>query len=168
MANASPNAFGAQLAFPGRQTIALSGDGGFTMLALGDLLTEVRRGAQVVHIVLNNGALDFVKIEQQEAGYIPFGTDFVNPDFAAVAEPMGAKGIRIDEPADVKDGLKAALSHTGGPVVVDVLVDPYAIAIPGHVPAETAKGFTLSVAKQVLGGRLDNVIETAVHNVRLI
>jgi pyruvate dehydrogenase (quinone) len=168
MANASPNAFGAQTAFPGRQTIALCGDGGFTMLALGDLLTEVQRHAQVVHIVLNNGALDFVKIEQEEAGFIPFGTDFVNPNFAAVAEAMGAKGIRIEEPGEVKDGLKTALSHTGGPVVVDVLVDPYAIAIPGHVPAETAKGFTLSVAKQVLGGRLDDVIETAVHNVRLI
>jgi pyruvate dehydrogenase (quinone) len=68
----------------------------------------------------------------------------------------------------VEDGLKAALSHTGGPVVVDVLVDPYAIAIPGHVPAETARGFTVSVAKQVLAGRLDEVIETAAHNARLI
>jgi pyruvate dehydrogenase (quinone) len=168
MANASPNAFGAQLAFPGRQTIALCGDGGFTMLALGDLLTEVQRRARVVHIVLNNSALDFVKIEQQEAGFVPFGTDFVNPNFAAVAEAMGAKGIRIEEPGDVKEGLAAALAHTSGPVVVDVLVDPYALAIPGHVPAETAKGFTLSAARQVFGGRLDDVIETAVHNARLI
>jgi pyruvate dehydrogenase (quinone) len=168
MANASPNAFGAQVAFPGRQTIALCGDGGFTMLALGDLLTEVQRRTPVVHIVMNNSALDFVKIEQQEAGFVPYGTDFVNPNFAAVAEAMGAKGIRIEEPGDVETGIKAALAHTGGPVVVDVLVDPYALAIPGHVPAATAEGFTLSVAKQILGGRLDDVIEDATHNVRLL
>jgi pyruvate dehydrogenase (quinone) len=168
MANASPNAFGAQTAFPGRQTIALCGDGGFTMLALGDLLTEVERGAQVVHIVFNNGGLEFVKIEQEEAGVVPFGTEFRNPNFAAVADAMGAKGIRIEDPADVVAGIIEALSHRGGPVVVDILVDPTAIAIPAHIPAETVKGFTLSTAKQVLTGRLDDVIETATHNVGLL
>jgi pyruvate dehydrogenase (quinone) len=168
MANASPNAFGAQLAFPGRQAIALCGDGGFTMLALGDLLTEVQRRARVVHVVLNNSGLDFVKIEQQEAGFVPYGTEFTNPNFAAVAEAMGAKGIRIEEPADVVPGIKAALAHSGGPVVVDVLVDPYALAVPAHVPADTVKGFTLSVTKQVFSGRLDDVIETAEHNIRLL
>ncbi|MGW2683363.1 thiamine pyrophosphate-dependent enzyme [Streptomyces sp. NPDC001414] len=168
MATASPGAFGAQLAFPGRQTIALCGDGGFTMLALGDLLTEVQRRLPVVHIVLNNSGLDFVKIEQQEAGFVPFGTDFANPDFAAVAEAMGAKGIRIEDPGDVADGLRSALSHTGGPVVVDVLVDPYALAVPAHVPVGTAAGFTLSAARQILAGRLDEVIDTATHNARLV
>ena len=168
MANASPNAFGAQLAFPGRQTIALCGDGGFTMLALGDLLTEVERRAPVVHVVLNNGGLDFVKIEQEEAGFVPFGTDFVNPDFAAIAEAAGAKGIRVEDPGDVRDAIAAALAHSGGPVVVDVLTDPYALAVPAHVPGETAAGFTLSTARQVFGGRLDDVIETAAHNARLI
>jgi pyruvate dehydrogenase (quinone) len=168
MANASPNAFGAQTAFPGRQTIALCGDGGFTMLALGDLLTEVERGAQVVHVVLNNGGLEFVKIEQQEAGVIPYGTEFKNPNFAAVAEAMGAKGIRVEDPKDVAAGVKAALEHRGGPVVLDVLVDPHAIAVPSHIPAATLKGFTLSVTKEVLSGRLDDVIETATHNVGLL
>jgi pyruvate dehydrogenase (quinone) len=168
MANASPNAFGAQTAFPGRQTIALCGDGGFTMLALGDLLTEVQRRARVVHVVLNNSGLDFVKIEQEETGFVPFGTEFSNPNFASVAEAMGAKGIRIEDPANVVSGLRTALEYTGGPVVVDVLVDPYALAVPAHVPAATAKGFTLSVAKQVFSGRLDDVIETAEHNIRLV
>ncbi|MFF2996610.1 thiamine pyrophosphate-dependent enzyme [Streptomyces sp. NPDC057950] len=168
MATASPGAFGAQLAFPGRQTIALCGDGGFTMLALGDLLTEVQRRLPVVHIVLNNSGLDFVKIEQQEAGFVPFGTDFANPDFAAVAEAMGAKGIRIEDPGDVPDGLASALAHTGGPVVVDVLVDPYALAVPAHVPVGTAAGFTLSAARQILAGRLDDVIDTTTHNARIV
>ena len=168
MASASPNAFGAQLAFPGRQTIALCGDGGFTMLALGDLLTEVQRKAPVVHVVFNNSMLDFVNIEQQEAGFVPFGTDFVNPDFSRVAESLGATGIRITEPGDVRDGLRAALRHEGGgPVVVDVVVDRYALSLPAHVPAQTAKQFTLSLTKQALSGKMDDVIETMGRNVRL-
>ena len=168
MANAAPNAFGAQLAFPGRQTIALCGDGGFTMLALGDLLTQVERKAPVVHIVLNNGMLDFVNIEQQEAGFIPYGTSFQNPDFSRVAEALGATGIRIEEPAELRDGLRAALARKDGPVVVDVVVDRYALSRPAHVPVKTATGFTLSLAKQALSGHLDDVITTAEDNVRLL
>jgi pyruvate dehydrogenase (quinone) len=168
MATASPNAFGAALAFPGRQCIALCGDGGFTMLGLGDLLTQVRRKTRVVNVVFNNGMLDFVNIEQQEAGFVPFGTDFVNPDFSKVAEALGARGIRVEEPGDVRDALTTALAYTDGPVVVDVVVDRYALALPSHVPAETAKGFTLSIAKQVLTGKMDEVIETVEHNIRLL
>ncbi len=168
MANAAPNAFGAQLAFPGRQTIALSGDGGFTMLALGDLLTQVERRTSVVQIILNNESLDFVNIEQQEAGFVPFGVGFKNPNFARVAEAMGAKGIRLEDPSDVKDALTEALSHQNGPVVLDAVVDPYALSLPSHVPIHTAKGYTLSLAKQVLSGRLDSVVKTVERNVHLV
>ena len=168
MANAVPNAFGAQLAFPGRQTIALCGDGGFTMLALGDLPTLVQRKARVVHIILNNESLDFVNIEQQEAGFVPFGVNFKNPNFARVAEAMGAKGIRLEEPGDVKDALTEALAYKDGPVVVDAVVDPYALSLPSHVPFHTAEGYTLSLAKQVLAGRFDDVIKTIERNVRLV
>jgi pyruvate dehydrogenase (quinone) len=168
MANAVPNAFGAQLAFPGRQTIALCGDGGFTMLALGDLPTLVQRKARVVHIILNNESLDFVNIEQQEAGFVPFGVNFKNPNFARVAEVMGAKGIRLEEPGDVKDALTEALAYKDGPVVVDAVVDPYALSLPSHVPIHTAAGYTLSLAKQVLAGRFDDVIKTIERNVRLV
>ena len=167
MANAAPNAFGAQLAYPGRQTIALCGDGGFSMLGMGDLLTQVERKTPVIHLLLNNGSLDFVNIEQQEAGYIPYGVGFKNPNFAAVAEAMGAKGIRIEEPDAVRDGLAEALAHKSGPVVVDVVVDPYALALPSHVPLHTVKGYTLSAAKQVLSGRMDGLIKTMEHNLRL-
>jgi pyruvate dehydrogenase (quinone) len=168
MANAAPNAFGAQLAFPGRQTIALCGDGGFTMLALGDLLTQVERKSAVVQIILNNQSLDFVNIEMMEAGVVPFGVQFKNPNFAKVAEAMGAKGIRLEEPGDVREGLAEALAHKDGPVVVDVVVDPYALAMPSHAPLHTVKGFTLSFAKQVLNGQMDSVIKTIEHNVGLI
>jgi pyruvate dehydrogenase (quinone) len=168
MANAAPNAFGAALAYPGRQAIAMCGDGGFTMLGLGDLLTQVERKTPVVQIILNNGSLDFVNIEQQEAGMMPFGVEFKNPDFAKVAEAMGAKGIRIENPGDVRDGLAAALAHKSGPVVVDAVVDPFALSLPSHVPLHTATGFTLSLAKQVLNGKMDEVIKTIERNVRLI
>ena len=168
MANAAPYAFGAQLAYPGRQTIAMCGDGGFTMLGLGDLLTQIERRIPVVQIILNNGSLDFVNIEQQEAGFVPFGVEFKNPNFAKVAEAMGAKGIRIEEPGDVREGLSEALAYKGGPVVVDAIVDPYALSLPSHSPLHTVKGFTLSLAKQVLTGRMDEVIKTIERNARLV
>jgi pyruvate dehydrogenase (quinone) len=168
MANAAPNAFGAQLAFPGRQSIALCGDGGFTMLGLGDLLTQVQRKTPVIQVIFNNESLDFVKIEMQEAGLVPFGVDFKNPNFAKVAEAMGAKGIRIEEPADVRPGLAEALAHRGGPVVVDAVVDPLALSRPSHVPFHAVKGFTLSFAKQVLSGQMDTVIKTIARNTGLV
>ena len=119
------------------------------MLALGDLPTLVQRKSRVVHLILNNESLDFVKIEQQEAGFVPFGVDFKNPNFARVAEAMGAKGIRLEEPGDVREALRGALAYKDGPVVVDAVVDPYALSLPSHVPFHTAKDYTLSLAKQV-------------------
>jgi pyruvate dehydrogenase (quinone) len=168
MANAAPNAFGCALAYPGRQCIALCGDGGFTMLGMGDLLTQIERRTPVVQVILNNEKFDFVHIEQQEAGFIPFGVNFKNPNFAKVAEAMGAKGIRIEEPGDVREGLAEALAYKDGPVVVDAVVDPFALAMPSHSPFHTVKGFTLSFAKQVLSGRLDTVIKEMERNVGIV
>src|SRR6202050_2100009 len=168
MANAAPNAFGCALAYPGRQCVALCGDGGFTMLGLGDLLTQVQRRMPVVQVILNNEKFDFVHIEQQEAGFIPFGVEFKNPNFAKVAEAMGAKGIRIEEPGDVREALAEALTYKDGPVVVDGVVDPFALAMPSHSPFHTVKGFTLSFAKQVLSGRLDTVIKEMERNVGIV
>jgi pyruvate dehydrogenase (quinone) len=116
-------------------------------LALGDLLTQVERKAPVVQIILNNESLDFVDIEQQEAGLVPFGVKFKNPNFARVAEAMGAKGIRLEDPGDVTAAVAEALSYEDGPVVVDAVVDPLALSLPAHVPFHTAKGFTLSLAR---------------------
>jgi pyruvate dehydrogenase (quinone) len=168
MANAAANAFGAKLTYPDRQSIAICGDGAFGMLGLGDLMTQVERKTAVVHIVLNNELLDFVNIEQQEAGLIPFGVEFKNPNFARVAEALGAKGIRLEDPADVKEALTEALAYQNGPVVVDAVVDPLALSLPAHVPFHAVKGYTLSYAKQVLTGRMDTVIKTIERNVRLV
>src|SRR5258708_16560161 len=98
------------------------------MLALGDLLTQVERKTPVVQIILNNESLDFVNIEQQEAGILPFGVEFKNPNFAKVAEAMGAKGIRIEEPADVREGLAEPLPYKNGPAIVHAVVDPFALS----------------------------------------
>ncbi len=168
MASAAPNAFGAQLANPGRQTIALCGDGGFTMLGLGDLLTLVERKLPVTLVIFNNQSLDFVRIEQQEAGYVPFGTEFKNPNFARVAEAMGAKGIRLEDPADVEDALREALAHRSGPCVIDAVVDPNALSIPSHIPGHVASGFTLSTWKQVTSGRANGLLDEVKANLGLV
>jgi pyruvate dehydrogenase (quinone) len=138
------------------------------MLGLGDLATQVQRRTRVVQVIFNNGSLDFVNIEQQEAGLVPFGVEFKNPNFARVGEAFGAKGIRLEEPGHVGDALAEALAYKDGPVVVDAVVDPFALSLPSHVPFHTAKGYTLSMAKQVLSGRMDSVIKTVERNVRLV
>jgi hypothetical protein len=114
MANAMPHAIGAQTAFPGRQVISLSGDGGFTML-MGDFLSLAQLGLPVKVVVFNNSALGFIEIEQKSTGFLDFGTEFKNPNFAAMAEACGVRGIRLEDPADVDAGVAAALAHNGKP-----------------------------------------------------
>jgi len=108
MANAMAQAIGAQAAFPGRQVISLSGDGGFTML-MGDVLSLVQLGLPVKVVVFNNGALGFIELEQKSTGFLPFGTEFKNPNFAAMAEAVGIRGIRLQDPGEVEAGIIAAL-----------------------------------------------------------
>ena len=112
MANAMAQAIGAQAAFPGRQVISLSGDGGFTML-MGDFLSLVQHRLPVKVVVFNNGALGFIELEQKSTGFLDFGTELKNPNFAAMAEAVGIRGIRLEDPAEVDDGIAAALAHDG-------------------------------------------------------
>lgn len=162
MANAMPQAIGAQAAFPGRQVVSLSGDGGFTML-MGDLLSLRQLGLPVKVIILNNGTLGFVELEQKSSGFIDFGTGLDNPNFADVAEAAGIKGIRITDPADLESGIEAALAHEG-PVVVDAVVERMELAMPPKIDAEMAKGFTLYMLKAVLNGRGNEIVELARAN----
>ena len=121
MANAMAQAIGAQASFPKRQVISLSGDGGFTML-MGDFLTLAQLGLPVKVVVFNNGTLGFVEVEQRATGFLDFGTTFQNPNFAAMAEAAGIRGIRLEKPGDVEAGIAAALAHNG-PVLVDAVVN---------------------------------------------
>jgi pyruvate dehydrogenase (quinone) len=162
MANAMAQAIGAQAAHRGRQVISLSGDGGFTML-MGDFLTLVQYGLPLKVVVFNNGALGFIELEQKSTGFLNFGTEFKNPNFAAMAEAVGIKGIRLEDPGEVNDGIAAALAHDG-PVLVDAVVNRAELAMPPSITVEMAKGFTLFMVKAVLSGRSDEVIDLAKTN----
>ena len=162
MANAMAQAIGAQAAFPGRQVISLSGDGGFTML-MGDFLSLVQLGLPVKVIVFNNGALGFIELEQKSTGFLPFGTEFKNPNFAAMAEAVGMRGIRLEDPGEVETGIAAALNHNG-PVLVDAVVNRTELAMPPAVTLEMAKGFTLYMVKAVMSGRGDELLDLARSN----
>jgi len=162
MANALAQAIGAQASFPKRQVISLSGDGGFTML-MGDFLSLAQLGLPVKVVVFNNGALCFIELEQRATGFLPFGTEFKNPNFAAMAEAIGIRGIRIEDAAEVEAGVKAALTHDG-PVLVDAVVNRQELSMPPKITMEMAKGFTLYMAKAVMNGRADEVLEIAATN----
>src|ERR1700738_5544909 len=141
MANAMPHAIGAQAAFPGRQVVSLSGGGGFTML-MGDFLSLAQLGLPVKTVVFNNGSLGFIELEQKSTGFLDTGTELKNPNFAALAEAVGVKGVRIEDPAEVQEKLAEALAHPG-PVLIDAVVNRMELAMPPKVTAEMAKGFTL-------------------------
>ncbi|MGA9277006.1 thiamine pyrophosphate-dependent enzyme [Ilumatobacter sp.] len=154
MANAMPQAIGAQCSFPDRQVIAFCGDGGFTML-LGDLITAVSCELPVKLIVFDNKRLGMVKLEQEEAGLPEFGTVLDNPNLADVATAMGARGIRITDPDDLESGIRAALAHDG-PVVVDVLTNPDEILVPSHPSPGQAWGFAIAKVKEFIRSRGDD------------
>ena len=162
MANAMAQTIGAQAAFPGRQVISLSGDGGFTML-MGDFLSLVQLGLPVKVVVFNNSALGFIEIEQKSSGFLDFGTSFKNPNFAAMAEASGVRGIRIEDPSDVDEGITAALAHDG-PVLVNAVVTRMVLPIPPAITVEMAKGFTLYMVKAVFSGRADDLVDLARTN----
>jgi len=164
MANALAQAIGAQAVDPKRQVVSLSGDGGFTML-MGDLLSLKQLGLPVKVVVFNNGALGFIELEQKSSGFLDTGTELQNPNFAAMAEAIGIKGVRIDDPAQVEDRIAEALAHPG-PVLIDAVVNRMELAMPPKVTTEMAKGFSLYMLKAVFNGRVDEVVELARSNLR--
>ncbi|MHC8343925.1 ubiquinone-dependent pyruvate dehydrogenase [Pseudomonas sp. RT6P73] len=162
MANAMPQAIGAQAAFPGRQVISLSGDGGFSML-MGDFISLAQLKLPVKIIVYDNASLGFVAMEMKSSGLLDTGTDLHNPDFAAMANAMGILGIRIEESEALEPALRRALAHDG-PVLVDVVTATQELAMPPTIKLEQAKGFSLYMLKAVMSGRGDEVIELARTN----
>jgi pyruvate dehydrogenase (quinone) len=131
MANATPQAIGAHYAKPNTQIVALAGDGGLSML-MGDLLTIHQHKLPIKVIVFNNSALSFVELEMKAAGYLETGTQLDNPNFAAMAEAIGIKGIRVEDPGDLEKGLKEAFSQNG-PAIVDVLVNRQELSLPPKI-----------------------------------
>ncbi len=159
MANALPQAIGAQLAFPDRKVITLSGDGGFSML-MGDFLSLNQLKLPVKVVIFNNSSLSFVELEMKSAGILDYGTDLVNPDFAKMAEAVGILGLRVEKPEDVKPMLGEAINHDG-PALVDVVVNRQELLIPPSINFEVLKGFSLYMIRSVLNGKGDEIIDLA-------
>lgn len=166
MANALSHGIGAAAAYPGREVVALAGDGGLTML-LGELITLVQNKLPVKVVVFNNSSLNFVELEMKAAGFVNFGTELENPDFAKLAESLGIRGIRVDNSSGLKAGLAEALAHDG-PALIDVRTARQELSIPPAISAEQVKGFTLYAIRTVLSGRGDQLIDLAKTNIRQI
>lgn len=163
MANALPQSIGAQTAFPGRQVVALAGDGGLAML-LGELLTLRQNKLPVKIVVFNNSSLNFVEVEMKAAGFVTFGTGLENPDFAKVAEAVGFYGRRVERPDDLEGALRDAFAHDG-PALVDVVTARQELSIPPAITAKQVAGFTLYALRTIMSGRGDELIDLADTNV---
>jgi len=162
MANAMPQAIGAQLAFPSRQVVTFSGDGGLSML-LGDLLSLRQHKLPVKIILFSNSTLAFVELEMMAAGILGKGTDMVNPDFVALAQSAGMYGVRVEDPADLKEAVIAAFQHDG-PALVEAAVNRTELSMPPTIKLDQAVGFNLWALKAVLNGRGDELVDLALSN----
>jgi pyruvate dehydrogenase (quinone) len=166
MANALPQAIGAQSAYLGRQVISFSGDGGLAML-MGELLTLAQYKLPVKIVLFDNHRLGMVSLEQEAAGLPQYGVELKNPNFAALAQAAGLTGLRVEDPAEVRPALEQAL-QLKGPVLVDVLTDPNVLSMPPKATIREAKGFALAMTKMAFTGELDDVADTVMANWRYL
>ncbi|UYZ83732.1 thiamine pyrophosphate-binding protein [Entomomonas sp. E2T0] len=162
MANAMPQALGLQKAFPNRQVISISGDGGLAML-LGDLLTAIQENLPIKIVVLNNGSLNFVELEQKVEGLVDNYTDLKNPDFAKLAEVIGFYGRKVTESQDLEVAVKEFLAQSG-PALLDVHTSPYELVMPPQIEMGQVMGMALYGAKATLAGRGKEVVSLLVDN----
>ncbi len=162
MANALPQAIGAQIHDRDRQVVALCGDGGFAML-MGDLLSVAQHQLPIKIIIFNNSALGFVAMEMKSGGYLTDGTELKNPDFAAIAQACHIKGIRVEKSTDLPDALQQAFCHDG-PVLIDVITASDELAMPPQIKLAQAKGFSLYMLRAVMNGRGDELVDLAKTN----
>jgi pyruvate dehydrogenase (quinone) len=166
MANALPHAIGAQLAAPGRQVIAMAGDGGLAML-LGELLTLRTHQLPVKVVVFNNSSLGMVKLEMLVEGFPEHETDHDHVDFAAIARGAGLFARRVEKPTEVADGIREVLAHPG-PALLDLVTDPNALSMPPTITADDVRGFALAVGRTVLTGGVGKMLALARSNLRNI
>ena len=164
MANALPQAIGAQAAYPGRQVLSLSGDGGLAML-MGDLLTIPQYQMPLKIVVFNNHRLGMVQMEMEVVGLPHYGCELKNPNFATLAQAIGLMGLRVEDPAEVRPALEKALAYNG-PALVDVVTDPNVLAMPPKATVQQAKGFALAMTKMAFTGEAEDVMDTVMANWR--
>jgi pyruvate dehydrogenase (quinone) len=166
MANALPQAIGAQFAYPGRQVVSMSGDGGLAML-MGELITVAQHDLPVKIVLFNNSSLAMVKLEMLVDGLPSYQTDHPPVDFSAIARGVGVPAIRVEQPDDVRSALADGLSRPG-PALIEVITDPNALSVPPHITMDQVKGFALGAAKLVLDGGVGAMVELARSNLRNI
>lgn len=162
MANAMLQAMGAQAVDTSRQVVSLSGDGGFTMM-MGDFISLAQLKLPVKVVVFNNGTLGFVAMEMKAAGYLDYQTDLDNPNFAAMAQAMGIKAIRVEDSSQLEGALKEAFAHEG-PVLVDVVTAKQELVMPPEIKAQQVKGFSLFMLRAIMNGRGDEIKELVATN----
>ena len=159
MANAMMQAIGAQAAFPGRQVVSFSGDGGFTMM-MGEFATILQTGLPVKIMLLNNGTLGFVEMEMKANGFLDVGCNLTNPDFAAMAQAAGIKGVRVERPQDLRAAVAEVLAHKG-PALLDVVSARQELIMPPKTTAGQAYKFGMFLLKAVLDGRATELVDLA-------
>ena len=159
MANALPHAIGAQVTFPARQVISMSGDGGLTML-MGDLLSLRQHQLPVKVIVFRNDSLAFVELEMKAGGFLDFATRLHNTSFAKIAEGAGCLGLTAERTDQVAPAIARALKHDG-PALVEIPVPRQELSMPPTITYEEAKGFSIFMLKAVFNERGDEIIDLA-------
>ena len=166
MANALPHAIGAQVAFPNRQVISVSGDGGLSML-LGELVTARMYDLPIKVVVFNNSTLGMVKLEMLVNGLPDYGTDVHDVNYAEVASAIGFHGERVTEPSRLREALQEAFAYNG-PALIEVMTDPNALSLPPEIRSGQVIGFATAMSKIVLNRGAGEAVAMATSNMRNI
>ena len=166
MANALPHAIGAQVAFPNRQVISVSGDGGLSML-LGELVTARMYDLPIKVVVFNNSTLGMVKLEMLVNGLPDYGTDVHDVNYAEVASAIGLHGERVTEPSRLREALQEAFAYNG-PALIEVMTDPNALSLPPEIRSGQVIGFATAMSKIVLNRGAGEAVAMATSNMRNI
>ena len=166
MANALPMALGAQVAYPGRQVVSVSGDGGLSML-LGELITAKMYDLPVKVVVFNNSTLGMVKLEMLVNGLPDFQTDVPDTNYAEIARAIGFHAERVEDASRLGDAYREAFAAPG-PALVEVITDPNALSLPPAITGGQVVGFATAMSKIVLNRGIAEAFSMATSNMRNI
>ncbi|PIT37437.1 pyruvate dehydrogenase [Snodgrassella alvi] len=163
MANSMPQAYGFQKAFPGRQVISLSGDGGLAML-MGDLLTAKQENLPIKIVVFNNSSLNFVEQEQKGEGLVEVYVDLKNGDFKTIAEGCGFSAQSVSKSSELETAVQSFLAHKG-PALLDVVISDKELIMPPSISYENVKNMVWYGSKAILEGKGKDVIDMIKNNI---
>lgn len=166
MANALPMALGAQVAYPGRQVVSVSGDGGLSML-LGELITAKMYDLPVKVVVFNNSTLGMVKLEMLVNGLPDFQTDVPDTNYAEIARAIGFHAERVEDASRLEGAYREAFAAPG-PALVEVITDPNALSLPPAITGGQVVGFATAMSKIVLNRGIAEAFSMPTSNMRNI